>query len=57
MFKSYQVKNISLPDNFNWLEEEPECIHPVMNQGDCGSCWAFSASEVVSDRVCIATKK
>jgi cathepsin B len=32
------------------------CIKPVMNQGSCGSCWAFATTEVVSDRLCIATK-
>jgi len=32
-------------------------IHPIMDQQKCGSCWAFSAAEVLSDRVAIATKK
>jgi len=32
-------------------------IHPIRDQQRCGSCWAFSASEVLSDRVAIATKK
>ena len=31
------------------------CVHPVLNQGQCGSCWAFAASEVLSDRFCIAS--
>jgi cathepsin B len=45
-----------LPDNFDSREQWPECIHPVRNQGHCGSCWAFAASEVLSDRFCIASK-
>jgi len=30
------------------------CVHPIRNQAQCGSCWAFGASEALSDRFCIA---
>jgi len=33
------------------------CIHPIRDQGNCGDCWAFAASEVLSDRFCIVTNK
>jgi len=45
----------ALPTNFNSSTKWPTCIHPILNQADCGSCWAFGASESLSDRVCIAT--
>ena len=56
MFLTPTVKNDPLPDHFDWREQAPGCIHAVRNQGHCGSCWAHSASEVVSDRFCIASK-
>jgi cathepsin B len=44
-----------LPENFNSADQWPDCIHPIRDQQSCGSCWAFAASEVLSDRTCIAT--
>ena len=44
-----------LPVAFDWRQHRPTCVHPVLNQGQCGSCWAFAASEVLSDRFCIAS--
>lgn len=34
----------------------PECLGMIENQGDCGSCWAFTSAGFLSDRLCIHTK-
>jgi cathepsin B len=53
---TYTLNNVDdLPENFDSREQWPECIHPIRNQGHCGSCWAHAASEVLSDRFCIAS--
>jgi len=49
--------NGDLPESFDNREKWPECIHPIRDQQHCGSCWAFAASEVLSDRFCIASNK
>lgn len=43
----------SLPSQWDLREAYPHCVHPILNQGHCGSCWAFAASETLSDRFCI----
>lgn len=53
MFLVSHGSDKALPESFDWREKMPECIHPVRDQGHCGSCWAHAASEVVSDRFCI----
>jgi len=53
----YERANNSLPHEFDSRLQWEGLIHPVRDQMQCGSCWAFSASEVLSDRVAIATGK
>jgi cathepsin B len=53
----YTLQNVDdLPENFDSRQQWPDCIHAIRNQGHCGSCWAHAASEVLSDRFCIASQ-
>jgi len=46
----------SLPDYYNVRDEYPYCEAKILDQGECGSCWGFAASGILSDRLCIETK-
>lgn len=50
------VDDSDIPQNFDAREQWPSCIHDIRDQAQCGSCWAFAASEALSDRFCIASK-
>lgn len=56
MFFQPTVENIKVPDSFDWRDQNPQCVHPVRDQGQCGSCWAHGSSEAFSDRVCIQSQ-
>lgn len=51
-----EEENVDLPKAFDAREQWPKCIHEIRDQKQCGSCWAFAASEALSDRFCIASK-
>lgn len=44
-----------VPNSFDWRDSQLDCVHPIRDQAQCGSCWAFAATEAFSDRVCIAS--
>ncbi|XP_057971989.1 cathepsin B-like protease 3 isoform X2 [Malania oleifera] len=48
-------KSLKLPSQFDARIAWPQCgtIGNILDQGHCGSCWAFGAVESLSDRFCI----
>ena len=45
-----------VPSAFDWREQRySHCVHSIRDQGKCGGCWAEAATEVLSDRLCLAT--
>lgn len=44
-----------VPTKFDSRDKWPRCVHSIRDQQECGSCWAFAASGVLSDRFCIAS--
>jgi len=39
--------NVDIPASFDWREQTPNPVTPIKDQGQCGSCWAFSAVEEI----------
>lgn len=54
---NYILSDFAMPDYFDARTQWPNCktINQIRDQGSCGSCWAFGATEAFSDRFCIAS--
>ncbi|KHJ94251.1 papain family cysteine protease [Oesophagostomum dentatum] len=48
-------ENEDVPERFDAREKWPDCpsIPYIRDQSRCGSCWAVSAAEAMSDRLCV----
>jgi cathepsin B len=46
-------ETVQVPDSFDARKQWGSKVHSIRNQGQCGSCWAFGATEALSDRLAI----
>jgi len=56
MMNQKNATAIDVPASFDSRTQWPGFILPIANQAQCGSCWAFAAAEVLSDRLAIASQ-
>lgn len=47
---------VDTPSDFDARTQWPSYVHAIRDQQQCGSCWAFGASEAFSDRFAIASQ-
>ncbi|KAK8835750.1 hypothetical protein M9Y10_040569 [Tritrichomonas musculus] len=53
--KTYSKPIKEAPDSFDWREKG--VVNPIKNQGNCGSCWAFSTIATSESSYAITTSK
>lgn len=56
MLAHTSVPDTSVPDSFDWrVKAGADLLTPVLDQGECGCCWAFASGQSLADRMRIAS--
>jgi len=64
--KKYYIEQVfngdetTIPVSFNWASTTApyggNCVGAVRSQLNCGSCWAFSSTSALADRLCVQSQ-
>jgi len=54
---SLEEERLSLPEDYDVHKKYPDCASEINDQSTCGSCWAVSSAETMSDRECLNGNK
>jgi cathepsin L len=52
---SAKVGNQTVPSSWDWRSANPPVVNPIKDQGQCGSCWAFSGIAAMESAHAILT--
>lgn len=55
--KSKEDEEAIVPEKFDWREQYPACVQPVLVQGNCSASYAMSTLSTVADRMCQQSNK
>jgi len=56
LVKAVPIRKFDIPKEFDGREVWKGLLSPVINQGSCGSCWAFASTTVLADRFNIQSR-